>query len=193
MKSTILYLAQAYSKYEQVPRDAYDMHEAYAFAINNYFKLTKMGFEVFSPIMYTHPFHLAMKHPNIDYVAHDLKMMEKLMNNDGDEKRWNCPHCGSSQLFSEDNARFWCQNCNKNAWKADITISKVYDSGVVCVFADDCLSLKTDVDGCVRGIVDESKSKGAYAEYCKAVAHQVKCVRLSDLLEKKKIEECEPI
>lgn len=190
--NTILYLAQAYSKYPQVDFEYCLVHEAYQFAIKTYHELIKMGFEVFSPIMYTHPFHVAQGYPEIDYVAHDLKMMEKLMNNDGDENRWNCPHCGSSQLFSEDNARFWCQNCNKNAWKADITSSKVYDSGMVCVFANDCFHYATSTHTFIQDDPIIWDSHGAKQEYDFAHAHHIKCIRLSELLEKKKIEECEP-
>jgi hypothetical protein len=169
----ILYLAQAYSKYEQVPRDAYDMHDAYALAINTYWTLTKMGFEVFSPIMYTHPFHVAMKCPPLDYVAHDLKIIEGFMKDDGVN------------------------------WLNDG--KEVYDSGVVCVFAEDCwinrsnfnctcaYSMKDHCEGYPKdGCTWEWNSQGAKAEYDFAHTHHIKCIRLTDLLEKKQIEECEP-
>lgn len=201
MSSPILYLCQAYSKYEQVPRDAYDMHDAYAFAINTYRELIGMGFDVFSPIMYTHPFHLAMRQPNIDYVAHDLKMIEGLLKYDYTLS--NEDFCGCDGHFQKYHGGF---PCGAENWKG----CKVngYDSGVVCVFADDCIICIpcTDLDHaseCFDGdhqkckyskwSVDPTKSKGAKAEYDFAHAHHIKCIRLSELLEKKKIEECEPI
>lgn len=194
----ILYLAQAYSKYEQVPRDAYDMHEAYCFAINNYHKLIQMGFEVFSPIMYTHPFHLAMKHPNIDYVAHDLKMIEGLLKYDYTLS--NEDFCGCDGHFQKYHGGF---PCGAENWKG----CKVngYDSGVCCVFAEDCwinrsnfnctcaYSMKDHCEGYPKdGCTWEWNSNGAKAEYDFAHAHHIKCIRLAELLEKKKIEECEP-
>jgi hypothetical protein len=181
----ILYVAQAYSKYDQVPRDMYDMHDAYALAINTYWTLTKMGFEVFSPIMYTHPFHLAMKHPNIDYVAHDLALLESWLKHDIEPK----------------NELIYDQGGN---WEI-ITVQNEYDSGVVCVFAEDCwinrsnfnctcaYSMKDHCEGYPKdGCTWEWNSNGAKAEYDFAHAHHIKCIRLTDLLEKKQIDLCDP-
>ena len=198
----IIYVCQAYSKYDAEYGDLiiseYDVHPAYQFAINTYFDLTRLGFEVFSPIMYTHPFHLAMKHPPIDYVAHDLKMIEGFMKDDGVMNRWDCMLCGSSKLFSEDGHQYYCSNCNQYISKASIRIVDHYDSGVCCVFAEDCLTRGCHIEPMTQAewdqkwFVDEKKSKGAKAEYAFAHAHHIRCIRLSELLEKKKIEECEP-
>lgn len=176
----IVFLAQAYNKYEQVPRDAYDLHDAYALAINTYWTLTKMGFEVFSPIMYTHPFHVAMKCPPLDYVAHDLHLLEGFMKKDVYVDRDRIP---ISMRVS---------------WQK-------YDSGVVCVFADDCwinrsnfnctcaYSMKDHCEGYPKdGCTWEWDSNGAKAEYDFAHAHHIKCIRLTDLLEKKQIDLCDP-
>ena len=80
----MLYLCQAYSKY---PSDVdWKEHEAYNQAVHWVQDLWEMGFEVFSPIMYTHPFHEFWAKPTwIDYVAHDLKMIESWLKNDYDD------------------------------------------------------------------------------------------------------------
>jgi hypothetical protein len=217
----ILYVAQAYSKYDQVPRDAYDMHDAYALAINTYWTLTKMGFEVFSPIMYTHPFHLAMKHPPIDYVTHDLALLESWLKNDYDDCILDPANNGNCEeiVTSDWEAYYQCCNC-------ELRKERQYDSGVCCVFADDCwinrsnfnctcaYSHKDHCEGYPKdGCTWEWNSNGAKAEYDFAHAHHIKCIRLTELLEiyqeakeryslkqptsrddilKRIIEECEP-
>ncbi len=162
MSSPILYLCQAYSKYEQVPRDAYDMHDAYAFAINTYRELIGMGFDVFSPIMYTHPFHLAMRQPNIDYVAHDLKMLAEF-------KEVVC-------VFAED-----CFTKQILHWGFHDRLT------IECQFATSHCPLN-QFETCESCDLFW-QSHGAKAEYDFAHAHNILCVPLTKVLEKGKIDE----
>jgi len=139
----ILYLAQSYSKYPQVTSEDVLIHQAYRNAVIWKSKLWDLGFECYSPICDTHPMHLAMGKPNIDYVKHDLAIVEAMIPN------------------------------------------------VVMVFADDCLSYRgIDFDDSTL-FVDEKKSKGAKTEYDFAVKNHIRCIRLTELLEKKKIDKCE--
>jgi hypothetical protein len=151
----MLYLAQAYSKY--VHNGGWDEHPAFILARNTVAQLWAMKLEVFSPILYTHPFGVSMDFyadAEPDYVKHDLAHAFGYLNHDAEDQ----------------------------------AIDDAYDSGLCMVFADDCLS---KIDGFL--FVNEQLSHGARMEYIWAVEHNVRCIRLTELLEKRDIYACEVI
>ena len=178
MPAPILYLAQAYSKYPE-KQYVYE-HQAFRNACEWMKKLYDLGFEVFSPILHTHAFHMYLGKPHIDYVAHDLAMIAGWCRHDTKyechpenlHKGSTCP-CGwhgGHKPEIEDR-----MGCNRN-----------YDSGIVLVFAEDTLSLRQlnkgygNIDE--EWFVDESKSRGAKAEFDFAIKNHIRCIRLEEVL-----------
>ena len=206
MPAPILYLAQAYSKYPiPSPYDEFVLeHEAYKLAQQTVKRLWELGFEVFSPIAYTHPLHIAWGLPQINYVAYDLALLA----------RWcvPLPYCGTEeQGYARGSGyhdgcmgcSFWYQNrAESETHMADhkdpsrCKLKEWRQPNVVMVFAEDCLSIECKLDECVeptrldcdkycshsKWFVDASKSRGAKAEFDFAIKNHIQCVRLEEVL-----------
>ena len=102
----MFYLAQSYTIYHS---EELLTHPAYMQARDWVKYLWQYGIEVFSPILYTHPFHVALGYPNLNYVEHDLKMIAEFK---------DC-----TMIFLDDclkkTDRGWCTDIKKSsgAWK----------------------------------------------------------------------------